>query len=37
MMGYRSDVIKQCFPRYDECLSNDFVLSGDDRDITLAR
>src|SRR5215475_11353172 len=27
-LGYRSDVIKQYFLSYNECLSNDFVLSG---------
>ncbi len=27
-LGYRGDVIKQYFLNYDECLSNDFVLSG---------
>jgi glucose-1-phosphate cytidylyltransferase len=34
-LGYRGDVIKQYFLKYDECLSNDFVLSGGGRDITL--
>jgi glucose-1-phosphate cytidylyltransferase len=27
-LGYRSDVIKNYFLNYDECLSNDFVLSN---------
>jgi glucose-1-phosphate cytidylyltransferase len=27
-LGYRADTIKQYFLDYDECLSNDFVLSG---------
>jgi glucose-1-phosphate cytidylyltransferase len=34
-LGYRGDVIKQYFLKYDECLSNDFVLSGGSRDVTL--
>src|SRR3954468_331535 len=28
-LGYRADVIKDYFLKYDECLSNDFVMSGD--------
>ncbi len=39
-LGYRGDLIKDYFLKYDECLSNDFILSGDgggpqllDRDI----
>jgi glucose-1-phosphate cytidylyltransferase len=27
-LGYQADVIKQYFLRYNECVSNDFVLSG---------
>jgi glucose-1-phosphate cytidylyltransferase len=27
-LGYRADVIKKYFLNYDECLSNDFTLSG---------
>jgi glucose-1-phosphate cytidylyltransferase len=27
-LGYKADVIKNYFLNYDECLSNDFVLSG---------
>jgi glucose-1-phosphate cytidylyltransferase len=27
-LGYKADVIKQYFLNYDECLSNDFTLSG---------
>ncbi len=34
-LGYRGDAIKNYFLRYDECLSNDFVLSRGGRDITL--
>ncbi len=34
-LGYRGDVIKQYFLKYDECVSNDFVLSGGSRDVTL--
>ncbi|HZS35088.1 MAG TPA: glucose-1-phosphate cytidylyltransferase [Methylomirabilota bacterium] len=34
-LGYRGDAIKSYFLRYDECLSNDFVLSRGGRDITL--
>ena len=29
-LGYRGDYIKRYFLDYDECLSNDFVLSGGD-------
>ena len=28
-MGYKADVIKDYFLRYNEALSNDFILSGD--------
>ncbi len=34
-LGYRGDTIKKYFREYDECLSNDFVLSGGGRDIKL--
>jgi glucose-1-phosphate cytidylyltransferase len=34
-LGYRGDVIKQYFLNYDECLSNDFVLSNGGRDLQL--
>lgn len=34
-LGYRSDVIKQYFLQYDECLSNDFVLSGSGKNVDL--
>jgi len=34
-LGYRSDVIKNYFLGYSECLSNDFVLSNGGKDIKL--
>src|SRR3977135_2503010 len=34
-LGYRGDVIKQYFIDYEEWLSNDFHLSGKDRDVRL--
>ena len=34
-LGHRGDVIKQYFLNYDECLSNDFVLSRGGRDLQL--
>ena len=34
-LGYRSDVIKNYFLGYSECLSNDFVLSNGGKDIRL--
>ena len=34
-LGHRGDVIKQYFLNYDECLSNDFVLSGGGRELEL--
>lgn len=34
-LGYRGDAIKEYFLRYEEALSNDFVLSGGGRDIEL--
>jgi glucose-1-phosphate cytidylyltransferase len=35
-LGYRGDVIKQYFLKYDESLSNDFVLSNGGKTIELA-
>jgi glucose-1-phosphate cytidylyltransferase len=35
-LGYRSDVIKNFFLHYDECLSNDFVLSQGGASIEVA-
>jgi glucose-1-phosphate cytidylyltransferase len=34
-LGYRGDLIKQYFLNYDECLSNDFELSGGSKDIKM--
>jgi glucose-1-phosphate cytidylyltransferase len=34
-LGYRGDVIKRYFLEYNECLSNDFVLSNGGRDLAL--
>ena len=34
-LGHRGDVIKQYFLNYDECLSNNFVLSRGGRDVQL--
>jgi len=34
-LGYRSDVIKNYFLNYDECVSNDFVLSEGGRNVHL--
>jgi glucose-1-phosphate cytidylyltransferase len=34
-LGYRADAIKDYFLNYDECLSNDFVLSKGGRDVHL--
>ena len=34
-LGYRGDLIKQYFLNYDECLSNDFVLSRGGKNIEL--
>lgn len=36
-LGYRGDAIKRYFRDYDECISNDFVLSGGGRQIELLR
>jgi glucose-1-phosphate cytidylyltransferase len=35
-LGYRGDLIKQYFLNYDECLSNDFVLSKGGASLELA-
>src|SRR5271165_4330188 len=35
-LGYRGDVIKQFFLNYNECLSNDFVLSHGGKRLKLA-
>lgn len=34
-LGYKGDVIKRYFLEYDECVSNDFVLSGGGSQIAL--
>ena len=34
-LGYHSDIIKKYFLNYDECLSNDFVLSNGGKDVQL--
>lgn len=34
-LGYRGDIIKEYFLKYDECLSNDFVLSKGGKDLEL--
>jgi glucose-1-phosphate cytidylyltransferase len=34
-LGYRGDVIKKYFVNYDECVSNDFVLTKGGRDVRL--
>jgi glucose-1-phosphate cytidylyltransferase len=36
-LGYRGEVIKQYFLNYDECLSNDFVLSKGGKELRLYR
>src|SRR2546422_1152162 len=36
-LGYRGDVIKNYFRNYDECDSNDFVLSEGGRKVELLR
>ena len=35
-LGYRADLIKQYFLNYNECLSNDFVLSNGGKSLKLA-
>src|SRR5258708_36970 len=34
-LGYKADVIKNYFRNYDECASNDFVLSGGGKQVDL--
>lgn len=34
-LGYKADVIKKYFLEYDECVSNDFVLSGGGKNLEL--
>jgi glucose-1-phosphate cytidylyltransferase len=34
-LGYKADVIKNYFRNYDECVSNDFVLSGGGKQVEL--
>ncbi|MBW4518502.1 MAG: glucose-1-phosphate cytidylyltransferase [Scytolyngbya sp. HA4215-MV1] len=34
-LGYRADAIKNYFLNYDECLSNDFVLSGGGKQLLM--
>lgn len=34
-LGWKANVIKDYFLKYDECLSNDFVLSGGGRSVNL--
>ena len=34
-LGYRGDLIRQYFLNYEECISNDFVLSNGGRDVEL--
>jgi glucose-1-phosphate cytidylyltransferase len=34
-LGYRGDLIKQYFLTYDECLSNDFELTGGSKEVKL--
>ena len=34
-LGYRGDAIKNYFLNYDECVSNDFVLSGGGKNVEL--
>src|SRR6266436_5167298 len=34
-LGYKADVIKNYFRNYDECVSNDFVLSGGGKEVEL--
>ncbi|HUL49080.1 MAG TPA: sugar phosphate nucleotidyltransferase [Gemmatimonadales bacterium] len=36
-LGYRADVVKNYFRNYDECVSNDFVLSGGGKTLELLR
>jgi glucose-1-phosphate cytidylyltransferase len=34
-LGYRADAVKNYFLNYDECVSNDFVLSGGGKELKL--
>jgi len=34
-LGYRGDIVKNYFLNYNECVSNDFVLSGGGKDLKL--
>lgn len=34
-LGYKADVIKRYFLEYDECVTNDFVLSGGGKNVQL--
>ena len=34
-LGYKADAIKNYFRNYDECVSNDFVLSGGGKKVKL--
>lgn len=34
-LGYKADKIKDYFLHYDECISNDFVLSGSGKSVSL--
>ncbi len=34
-LGYKADMVKQYFLNYDECVSNNFVLSGGGKDLQL--
>jgi glucose-1-phosphate cytidylyltransferase len=34
-LGYRGDLIKEYFLKYDECMSNDFILRSGGKDIEL--
>jgi glucose-1-phosphate cytidylyltransferase len=36
-LGYKADVVKKYFLQYDECLSNDFILSGGGKNLELLR
>ena len=36
-LGYRADVIKQYFLNYNECVSNDFILSNGGKNVELLR
>jgi glucose-1-phosphate cytidylyltransferase len=34
-LGYKADVIKEYFLNYNECMSNDFIMSGDRNNVSL--